>query len=85
MNFGALGLIIGHEISHGFDPFGKNYDHKGDYKNTWTPEADSHYRNRASCYVEHYNDYHIPSVMKTKPAMKIIMNIVIAWLAYFHG
>ncbi len=37
-NFGAIGIIIAHEISHGFDDIGSLYDSKGNYKNWWTTE-----------------------------------------------
>ena len=36
--YGAIGIVIGHEISHGFDPTGAQYDENGDWSDWWTPE-----------------------------------------------
>jgi endothelin-converting enzyme/putative endopeptidase len=54
-NYGAIGMIIGHEITHGFDDQGRKFDEKGNLKDWWTPEDGKHYDERASCIAEEYS------------------------------
>ena len=72
MNFGSFGMIIGHEISHGFDPHGKFFDHKGDARNTWTENVDKKYNEKISCYIKHYNGYYMSQVIKMNSLVIII-------------
>jgi predicted metalloendopeptidase len=56
-NYGAIGMVIGHEITHGFDDEGRQYDAEGNLKSWWTPEDDKSFNERARAVVEQYNGY----------------------------
>lgn len=60
MNFGAIGAVIGHEITHGFDDRGRQRDLNGDLENWWQPETDEKFKERAQCIVDQYSNYSIP-------------------------
>ncbi|KAG0419148.1 hypothetical protein HPB47_004337 [Ixodes persulcatus] len=57
LNYGAIGSIIGHEITHGFDDEGRQFDKDGSIINWWEPETDLKFRQRAQCIVEQYGNY----------------------------
>ena len=50
-NYGSLGSIIGHELCHGFDEEGKEYDENGDMKRWWTRKDNLHYEKRSKALV----------------------------------
>lgn len=58
-NYGALGVIIAHEITHGFDDQGRKFDHKGNMKNWWTNEDQYNFNSLAKKMVEQYSKYKI--------------------------
>lgn len=55
-NYGHLGSIIGHEIIHGFDDNGSQYDAYGNIKNWWTPEDKKNYKQKVKKIVDIYNN-----------------------------
>lgn len=57
MNFGAIGTIIGHEITHGFDDEGSQLDENGNLINWWEPETESKYLNKVKCIINQYSNY----------------------------
>lgn len=57
VNYGGIGYVIGHEITHGFDDQGSQYDKEGNLKNWWTPEDRKQYETRANKIVDQYNNY----------------------------
>lgn len=56
-NYGAIGGVIGHEITHGFDDQGRKYDAKGNLSNWWTPEDEKRFNEKAQCLVDQYGSY----------------------------
>ncbi|GFV42438.1 neprilysin-2 [Trichonephila clavipes] len=62
LNFGAIGFVIGHEITHGFDDRGRQFDKDGNNINWWEPETDLTFRDRAQCIVDQYGNYSINEV-----------------------
>jgi putative endopeptidase len=52
VNYGAIGAVIGHEMTHGFDDEGRKFDAHGNLKDWWTPQDAKNYEQRAAC-VEH--------------------------------
>jgi putative endopeptidase len=59
VNYGAIGVVIGHEISHGFDDQGAQFDAKGGLSNWWTPEDKEKFQVRAQCVVNQFDSYFI--------------------------
>jgi len=59
INYGAIGAVIGHEISHGFDDSGSRFDGDGNLKMWWTPEDRKNFDERAACVVEQFNGYEV--------------------------
>ena len=56
-NYGAIGAIIGHEISHGFDDQGSEFDDVGNMKNWWTDEDHKKFKEKTAVLVQQYNAY----------------------------
>ncbi|ETV65165.1 hypothetical protein H257_18029 [Aphanomyces astaci] len=60
-NYGAIGFIIGHEISHGFDNRGSRYDGDGKTKQWWTETTWKQFSEKAECFVEQYGSMDVKS------------------------
>lgn len=59
VNYGGIGSVIGHEISHGFDDQGSKFDGKGNLHEWWTPEDRENFTERADCVVNQFNGYEV--------------------------
>ena len=59
VNYGAIGVTIGHEISHGVDDEGAQYDAKGALTNWWTPENYTKFKEKTACTAKQYDSYFI--------------------------
>ena len=57
VNYGAIGAVIGHELTHGFDDEGRQFDAKGNLRDWWTPEDAKAFDQRADCLVNQYGSY----------------------------
>ncbi len=55
VNYGAIGVVIGHEMSHGFDDQGSKYDKEGNLSDWWTKEDSKKFNERAQVLVQHFN------------------------------
>lgn len=55
VNYGGIGVVIGHEMSHGFDDQGSQYDKDGNINNWWTAEDKAAFDDRTKVLVEHFN------------------------------
>ncbi|XP_025262790.1 endothelin-converting enzyme homolog isoform X2 [Camponotus floridanus] len=58
LNYGAIGSVLGHELTHGFDNSGRYYDSDGNLREWWTNETISEYTKRTQCFIDHYNTYY---------------------------
>jgi predicted metalloendopeptidase len=56
-SYGAIGAVIGHEMTHGFDDEGRHYDATGALTNWWTDGVDAEFRSRAACLVDQFGAY----------------------------
>jgi putative endopeptidase len=59
VNYGAIGVVIGHEISHGFDDQGAQFDAQGRLSNWWTPSDEEKFKARGQCVVDQFEGYFI--------------------------
>ena len=59
MNYGAIGGVIGHELSHGFDDSGSQYDADGNLKNWWTEQDRKQFESRADALVAQFNGFKV--------------------------
>jgi putative endopeptidase len=57
VNYGAIGAVIGHEISHGFDDQGSQYDGEGNLHDWWTPEDHEKFAVRTKALIQQYSAY----------------------------
>ena len=57
VNYGGMGAVIGHEISHGFDDQGSKYDADGNLKMWWTPETRKKFEERTNLVVKQFDNY----------------------------
>jgi predicted metalloendopeptidase len=57
VNYGAIGAVIGHEISHGFDDQGAQYDGNGNLRDWWTKEDHEKFAAKTAALVKQYNAY----------------------------
>jgi len=55
VNFGGAGAVIGHELTHGFDDQGRQFDARGNLKDWWTPADAKAFEDRAQCFVDQYS------------------------------
>lgn len=64
MNYGGIGWVIGHEITHGFDDQGRQYDDQGNLKNWWEPKTKKKFLEKANCIIWQYGNYTATAVSK---------------------
>ncbi len=57
LNFGAIGAVIGHELTHGFDDQGRKFDAAGNLNDWWTGQDAAEFEKRASCFEKQYAGY----------------------------
>lgn len=60
-NYATLGSIIGHEITHGFDNQGQQFDEHGNLRDWMSPKVHDTFMYKAQCYVDQYNEYKLTS------------------------
>ena len=57
VNYGSIGVVIGHELTHGFDDQGRKFDADGNFKDWWTAEDTKAFEERASCTADEYSSF----------------------------
>ncbi|XP_049768439.1 endothelin-converting enzyme homolog [Schistocerca cancellata] len=63
LNYGAIGTILAHEVTHGFDDTGRQYDPRGELVPWWTNRTVEAYSNRTQCYINQYSAYEVPEIL----------------------
>jgi putative endopeptidase len=58
-NYGGMGSVIGHEMSHGFDDTGAQFDATGNLKNWWTEDDLKNFKARAQCVIDQFNGFEV--------------------------
>ena len=62
LNYGGIGWVIGHEITHGFDDQGRQYDNVGNLQDWWDLETKNRFIGKTRCIIEQYGNYTASSV-----------------------
>jgi len=88
INYGAIGVVIGHEISHGFDDQGAKYDAQGRLKNWWTADDLKRFQARTACVSDQFDSYFIEPGIHHNGKLVLgesigdLAGAKIAWLAF---
>lgn len=88
VNYGAIGVVIGHEISHGFDDQGAKYDAQGRLNNWWTADDLKHFQERTACVSDQFENYFIEPGIHHQGKLVLgesigdLAGAEIAWLAF---
>jgi len=62
LNFGGIGVVIGHEITHGFDDKGKQFDEQGNINQWWDEKSSTSFRDKAQCIINQYSNFSVSEV-----------------------
>ncbi|ALN55832.1 peptidase, family M13 [Lysobacter enzymogenes] len=87
-NYGAIGAVIGHEISHGFDDTGAEFDGQGKLHNWWTPEDSKHFAEATQKLAAQYSAYeplpglHVNGKLTSGENIADVSGLTIAYMAY---
>ena len=87
-NYGNTGGTIGHELTHGFDDEGRQFDAKGNLKNWWTKEDSKEFTDRAQCIVDQYAQYTIVDDIKINSKLTLgedvadLGGLILGWMAW---
>jgi predicted metalloendopeptidase len=88
VNYGAIGGVIGHEITHGFDDQGRRSDGDGNLRDWWTPDDESQFKQRAQLMIDQYNGYnpiddlHIQGALSLGENIADLGGLTVAYRAY---
>jgi len=91
VNYGAIGAVIGHEISHGFDDEGRKYDGDGNVKDWWTEADNKAFLDRANVLVKQYDafqplpDLHVNGELTLGENIGDLSGLTIAYSAYHRS
>ena len=75
LNYGAMGSVIGHEITHGFDDQGCKFDGKGNRKTWWTKQDSARFKKKADVIVKEFNGYTVADGLKVNGQLTLGENI----------
>ncbi len=75
MNYGGIGGVIGHELTHGFDDQGRKFDPKGSMREWWAPEVAAKFEERAQCVDDFYSNYEVAEGAKVNGRLTLGENI----------
>ncbi|MDQ6758674.1 MAG: M13 family metallopeptidase, partial [Acidobacteriota bacterium] len=56
-NYGGIGAVVGHELTHGFDDEGRQFDSTGNLRDWWTPQDAQEFEKRADCFIKEYESF----------------------------
>ena len=86
-NAGAIGMVMGHELTHGFDDKGRLFDARGNLRSWWTEESGRAFEEKAQCVVEQYESYEVGD-LRVNGRLTLGENIAdigglkLAWMAF---
>jgi len=88
VNYGAVGMVVGHELTHGFDDEGRQFDAQGNLREWWTPEVGKKFEAKARCVADQYSGYTVIDDVKLDGKLTLGENIAdlggvkLAWVAH---
>jgi putative endopeptidase len=89
LNYGAIGAVIGHEMSHGFDDQGRKFDLQGNLKDWWTEVDAKNYSERATCVEKQFSNFRVEEIGLNQNGKLVLGESIgdlgglkIAWLAF---
>lgn len=62
MNYGAIGQVIGHEITHGFDNQGSQYDKDANLVDWWSEASKKNFKEKIKCFIKQYGNYTVEEI-----------------------
>ena len=90
VNYGGIGVVIGHEMTHGFDDSGRKFDAKGNLRDWWTPEDAKNYKERSDKIAQQYSGYTVLDTLHLNGRLTLgentadIGGVAIAYAALQH-
>ncbi len=92
VNYGAIGMVMGHELTHGFDDEGRQFDAKGNLSDWWSPKVNAEFEKRAQCVADQYEGYtvlngelHLNGKLTLGENIADLGGIKLAYAAYTAG
>jgi putative endopeptidase len=91
VNYGAIGFVMGHEMTHGFDDQGAQFDGHGNLKNWWTPNDLAKFKAATQCIIDQYSQYvvngdlHVQGKLVVGEAAADLGGITLAYRAFHHS
>lgn len=74
-NYGAIGVVIGHEMTHGFDDQGRRFDKNGNLTDWWTEKDAESFNERAKVIIDYFNDIYVLPDLKANGELTVGENI----------
>src|SRR5215469_15080144 len=78
VNFGGIGFVVGHELTHGFDDRGSKFDERGNVREWQTPDDRKNFAEKASCEVAEYSQFGAMPDPNDLPTLKVNGNLTLA-------
>lgn len=75
VNLGAMGMVVGHELTHGFDDKGSKFDAQGNLANWWTDDVRKRFTEKTDCIVKQYSEYEVLPGVKLDGKLTLGENI----------
>ncbi|QZE15582.1 M13 family metallopeptidase [Halosquirtibacter laminarini] len=75
VNYGAIGVVIGHEMTHGFDDEGRKYDKNGNFNDWWTEDDAKRFEKRANILVNQYSSFIVSDTVHANGSLTLGENI----------
>ena len=75
VNLGGMGVVVGHELTHGFDDQGAQYDAQGNLASWWLPATEEQFKQRTRCVIDQYGSYEVAGGTKLNGANTVGENI----------
>jgi putative endopeptidase len=75
VNLGGMGMVVGHELTHGFDDQGAQFDAVGNLASWWQPDTETQFKTRTRCVVDQYSSYEVSGKTKLNGANTVGENI----------